>query len=453
MGKTSNTLKELFECEEIKSKIIQTNHESEDKYYETSYYDKNPSSYYNKKHQCSCNLQKLESKDHNTYSYMIKNNKGVENLILKSSFLESQTPSISLSKDSEYEVEFKWCNNLFNNIIKDAELELDDYNFPKFDNQDLDIYHNFFKDTMKNFKIGGVNYLNGEWYKSLPKIPLYCYQPWFYSQSENHFFPLFGFESKLKHNYIFNLNIFDLLCVRIRNESENEWKILKKQEIIDLREIFEISSEKIMDPILHVNIEQLDEKIIEYFLKKKKIERYIHTFVNLSSSSSLSSFDKNNINLTECQILNYKFKKDKEILGIFWMLSNLESVKYNILSNYTDNIFYPEKGDFPIFKSILSYSDDIEKFNWDKNLIPMLDHYSNLNKNPINSGYYTYIFTNDINYNGCQSGNDLDIKNSHFEIYNKVINYKNSIILKLLCQQKLVFSFRKEEGKIKTEIF
>ena len=444
----NQTLKQIYDTENNKSEIINNNHSNEKiKYHETLFYDNDIPSYHNLGHQDQFKLN-ITNNNIKIYTYTINNFKGVDNLILKSTFLESKTPSVELKENLDCQIEFKWSHNLFNNMIKNASLDLDSYNFPKLDNYIMDINHNFFKRTLKQHKKNGKNLLN-KWSTKLPEIPLYCYQPWFYSQSKNHFFPLFGLNNELKHHYVFNLNIFDLLCVRTRDNNDEKWRYLKKEEFKFIKDNLILSSDKMSDPILYGNFRFLNEKEIDYLLKNQTISRYVHKFINIETSKCNTT-----MNLESCNLFVGNFTQKNEYLMIFWMLHNISSYEYNITSNYTDEIHELKNGDFPILKSSLEHlKNNIKKFNWDKNAVPLLDHYSNFSIEPLDIGYYVYNFTNEPNYSGCENGCDLQETNSSLKIYTDVLDYKYSLILKALCQEKITFKFTKEANKIKTEIF
>lgn len=142
-------------------------------------------------------------------------------------YLCTQSPRVAVKNDMRGKVEICLPSNLFHHLIVSGDSRFGTINGPQIPHGWLDHQMSYYMKSgpgqESNYmrSIGNLRSLT-EWNSVLPSVPLRCPQPWWFSESYTHAVPLFYCtNTPLAFHYTFNLQVLNLLRMRLRSEGKN----------------------------------------------------------------------------------------------------------------------------------------------------------------------------------------------------------------------------------------
>lgn len=313
--------------------------------------------------------------------YIYNVNKKYDYLIR--TYLRTILPEVSVKKEFKDKVNICWPSNIFHNIVKNAKLTIDEELVNEFDNIWLDIISQFYEKPGQgkrlNFdKLSGNIKILTEWNTKLPNYKINLPQPWFYSKHITKALPILkSTMNDIRHIYTFDLDIKNLLRMRIKKE-DDEWKDIRFND-----KYVNISNYNIPIPELWGRYALItDEERL--WLKSKTQKIYIDDVVSCNSENKI----------TLGQNTDVKLNPSAPCKCLFWVAQSDLSKNINNLSNYTTNWLDKDKGWNPCYSSSIKYRGNLERVKKiDHDHYDLIEGYYVFPSSPIDRGYNAYSFS------------------------------------------------------------
>jgi hypothetical protein len=341
------------------------------------------------------------------------------------SYIHIKTPKVELKKNLNERIRFSFIENLPLDIIELMSFKSDDNTIQSYDNRAL---NNYFQWDMNceekeafNSECNSLEFL--EWSENVKEsFSMKFFLPFFFTRDTAMAFPIF-FDRSKKYtlDFSFRNSLFDLLVLqRYENDS---WVYIDKSEF---KNYFDFDFEKKITPSVfglysqHTTEEK--ESIIETIrdAPNKKITYYYYDY--------LTNLSENSQKLGSTFTLDFVSKTN--ISHVFFGVSNLNSDKYNLYSNFTTSTFN-KNGKSPI--SFITIKNDIniaELALEPDHLTGKLPFYKGF---PNRRGYYAFSNTMEIPILDSSSFLNYDVQTPKL-ICNLVSDDENTNMFKMyLC--------------------
>ena len=305
---------------------------------------------------------------------------------LTKSELHTTLPTVRVHEKYKKNVQICWSHKVFHHINGEASLMIDDDLVNSIDPIWLDIHSQMFekmgvgKRNSYSAMIGDLEFLT-DWNSQLPEFPIILPQPWFYNIHESHALPILQSSmNRINHIYKFNLEFENLIRMRIKKK-DGTWKNIKfNRKYLQNNETL-----KIPIPEMWGRFSLLTDPERNWHKERENI---------IYIDDILSHKNSNPAHLGECIEINLESKSPCKAL--FWVAENLNSSKYNNLSNYTTNSENIYNGWNPCAMSSIQYESNIERSSMISNgHYDLSEPYNFFPSAPSEPGYNGYSFSYD----------------------------------------------------------
>lgn len=274
---------------------------------------------------------------------------------LHSSTIEFTLPEIKVKDEFKKHVEICWSPNIGHNVIKEGALYLDNGKAQTITTKWLDMHAWAYIKNVKKYNklIGAVPCLT-TWSKHLPQYPISVPQIWFYKNVE-HPLPIIGGDNKsvnssIYHQYRFELNIANLLRIRVREGDDDEFKPCVFKKEFFSTETLTISIPKMFGKFSIFTPTERELFRTNLLHPDKNYAYYIEDIIEIKYPNISKYGDTVPFNISE----------KSPVKAYFWFAENIKSRRQNNLSNYTTNAEESSHGYNPCIKYELKYGTNIK---------------------------------------------------------------------------------------------
>lgn len=340
-------------------------------------------------------------------------------------FIQLTIPAIRVADAYKDRIEICWTPNLFHNIVKQAHFRKDDESIQQSDSVWLDNYAQTFIGTDKRpmymAKIGNIQALT-EWGQTLPQMQLKLPQKqWFYAKRRQVAFPLFLCrDSKIDHQYLFNLVAKSLIRMRCREKVEDEWGYIEFQPkfVTGLK-----ADGKLPTPEMFARYATITDEEKDWIRKHGSHEIYYDDIVSIDQDTefgygSTPAFELNT---------TYPCK------AVFFQAENQVAKSTRYMSNYTTDSEDHMEGWNPIVSAGLTYGSDKRVPILSADVFDFVEPFFCLDTIPSEPGYNLMVIAFDLPSVYGDVGSTLFgektklvIRLDKTELYPKDISYENS---------------------------
>jgi hypothetical protein len=255
-------------------------------------------------------------------------------------------PSISVKAKHKDMIQICWPHNVGHNIFESGYLRIGEDKYGWFDNRWLDIYSQYKLPTKTGVRkhynrkmVGNVNLLSN-WKDSLPEHPIQVPIPIFSTLNQRYHIPLFLLEgTSCSININIRSSILDLIRIRVRN-GDGDWEFIQQKDNREFAGFLTTEHEEFQLPTPSVKAKygMVTQSEIDIRKKRENVV-YVPTVKSFSVTNNGSYGETQEINIDS----------NSPIMKMYWLAENMNSTKYNNMSNYTTSIHNNlENGHSPI---------------------------------------------------------------------------------------------------------
>jgi hypothetical protein len=320
--------------------------------------------------------------------------------VIAGSYIRSAPPRVAVAEPYRSDTQICWSRNWLHNILVTANCQMGGI-FQTLDSHKLDQYIGWYRTEGEkvhdNRDMGNIPALL-DWNDTLPgNAPCFAHQWWFYGRELFDSFPLFLFATPLTHEYQYNLSIWSLLRMRIRDPLTGKWVCVSAA---DNEARLELGPREFPMPQMVGLFQNLDEPAKEFirnfgheapYVPDKHVVYYQALEGQVPPTAPVSMDEKHNrtsINL----------RCDTGGLALFWNLENNTARDLGSRSNYSTDPDDATAGYGPMLKYVLGERDSGD--NLSASEIAARYHFPG---RPSTAGYYVIPF--DWEPTRCQVGN------------------------------------------------
>jgi len=307
-------------------------------------------------------------------------------------YMSRMFPGYKVKEKLKDNLQIRWTHKVGTCHIDNINLMIDGVSRQTITSKSLDIYGQYFMKSgfRKKYRqdIGDEKYLQ-DWSNELrpfsTKVPL----PFFFSKKRNNALPLFlSGQSKIEIKGIFRNKISELLKMRSRKDVNSPWEEIefKWQYLQGVND----QNQKILG----------EPELFAYYSKTTEEEKsaWIESIEKNSYKSYKMYYEDIIINSPDKYFGTSEPYSDDLMCKtpskcIFWVAQDVEGLKYNNYSNYTNNPLDIKSGDYPITKISMKHGTNSRFENLDPSHFDSMMAYSRFPSTPYEKGYGALAFS------------------------------------------------------------